>query len=99
MASMASPVLNPGRMLPGDRRGRVEVVARDRDGTAAITSAVTLTSVPSGTICPHLLRTWSRLMALDPVAVLAVRLDGDLPVAAELVEAVDVERAQVHRSV
>ena len=33
---------------------------------------------------------------LDPIAVIALDLDGDLPVAAELVEAVDVERAQVH---
>ena len=36
-------------------------------------------------------------MSSTRLRIIAFELDGDLPVAAELVEAVDVERAQVHR--
>ena len=35
----------------------------------------TLTSVPSGTICPRLLRTWNRLMSSIAVAEFALRLN------------------------
>ena len=51
----------PRLHVPGDGRGGVEVIARDDDRTADL--AGTLTRVPSGTICPHLFRTWSRLMS------------------------------------
>ena len=44
----------------------------------------TLTSVPSGTICPHLLRTWSRLMSSTRLRKSPSSLDRDLPVPAEL---------------
>ena len=53
-------------------------------------------SVPSGTICAWLVPHLEQVDVLDRLAIFAVRLDGDLPVAAEVVVAVDVERPQVH---
>ena len=52
-------------------------------------------SVASRIICPWLFRTWSWRMSLGVAAELLVGLDVHLPGPAELVEVVDVVRAQV----
>ena len=76
-----------------DRRGGVEVVARDGDGPAHFAGVGQRPRAM--TICPALFRTSIRCRFVDPIAELVVRLEVDLPVPAEFVEAVDVERAQV----
>ena len=88
----------PRQHVPGDRRRRVQVIARDDDGTAAI--AFHLIHVHQRAQRDHLapvIPDLEQVQGLDPVAVVALGLDSDLPVAAELVEAVDVQRAQEHR--
>ena len=85
---MASPVLSRGNDVAVDRGGRVQVVARDHHRAADVADAAT--SVPSGTMSPLSLRTLSWLMSLDRLRKLPVGLEVDLPVAAEVVEVVDV---------
>ena len=52
-------------------------------------------SVARRIICPRLFRTWSWRMSCGVAAELLVGLDVDLPGPAELVEVVDIIRAQV----
>ena len=88
----------PRQHVPGDRRGCVKIVARDDDRTAAIAfHLVHVDQRAQRDHFPPLVPDLEQVEVLDPIAVLALRLDGDLPVAAKLVEAVDVERAQEHR--
>ena len=62
--------------------------------TGPLTSRTSAT-LPSGTIPPRSLRTLQSGQVVDLLAEVGVALDVDLPGAAEAVEVVDVERAQV----
>ncbi len=61
------------------------------------TVGVIVTSVPSGTICPSLLRTEHVLDVLELQPGLRVALHVDLEHAAEFVELVDVARSEIAR--
>ena len=85
------PRAEPRQHVSGDRRGRVKVIARDDDGTAAITfHSVHIDQSAQRDHLPPFVPDLEQVEGLDPVAVLALCLDGHLPVAAELIEAVDV---------
>src|SRR5207248_10568853 len=88
------PRADPGLQVPGDRRGRVEVVPQDADRAADL---LHVDQGAQGDHLPPFVPDLDQVDVLDPVAVLALQLDVDLPVAAESVEAVDVERTQVHQ--
>ena len=62
--------------------------------TGPLTSRI-WASVPSGTMPPRSLRTRRPRQVVDLLAEVGVALDVDLPGAAEPVEVVDVERAEV----
>ena len=72
----------------------VEVIPRHRDRAADLAR---LDQRAQRDHLPPLVPDLEQVDVLDPVAVPTLGLDGDLPVPAEIVEAVDVERAQVHR--
>ena len=77
-----------------ERGGLEEVVAGHRD------RAADLAGMNQGSQRDHLLPPVPHLEQVDvfdPIAVPALRLDGYLPVPSESIEAVDVERAQIHR--
>ena len=77
-----------------DRRGPVQVVARHRDRAADFAR---LDQRAEGNHLLPLVPDLEQVDVLDPVAVLILGLNGHLPVPAEEIEAVDIERAQIHR--
>ena len=92
-ASIAWPELTPGAGVAVDRRRRVHVVAHDQHRPADCRAP--WRSVPSGTISPLVVADLELLEVLDLLAEVCVGLHVDLPGAAEAVEVVDVERAEV----
>ena len=89
---MTSPVLTSGRQVAGDGRGGVEVIARDVDGAADLAR---LDERAQEDHLPPFVAHLELVDVLDAVAELVLRLEGHLPVAAELVVVGDVERAQI----
>ena len=89
---MALPELTPGRRDAVDRRGRIHVVAGQHQGP------VDLAHRRDGSQGHHRSPMVADLESSDVVflvAVLGHRLDDHLPGAAEAVEIVDVERAEI----
>ena len=79
-----------GLDVAADRGRRVEVVARDGDGAADLPR---VDQRAQQNHLPELVADLEQVEVFDLAAIAAVGLDRDLPVTAEIVEAVDVERA------